>query len=151
MKTKITAQLRKKLCKINVFAWLKCQIVIALPNNLISKRKIEALWTAFLPSIIMPTWLWKQYLRSLFMTLDLAFSPNAQQTQREETSGLDWSSQRLVTGNTCQKAFKALIWFLQRLPMPVRGYVHINCIYDYITFFGCFIVNLAEKIKSNQI
>jgi len=36
--------------------------------------------------------------------------------------------------------------------MPVRGYVHINCIYDYITFFfGCFIVNLPEKnqIKSN--
>lgn len=44
------------------------------------------------------------------MTLDLATRLNAQQfTQREETSGLDWPSQRLVTGNTCMKAFKALI------------------------------------------
>lgn len=53
------------------------------------------------------------------MTLDLATSLNAQQlTQREETSGLDWPSQRLVTGNTCKKAFKALIGFLQRFSMP---------------------------------
>lgn len=112
-----------------------CQIVVALPNNLTSKSTVvEALWAAFLPSIIKPTLLWKhirEYLRRLFMTLDLATRLNAQQfTQREETSGLDWPSQRLVTGNTCMKTFKALIWFLQRILLPAtRGYVHINCIY----------------------